>query len=314
MVTDPVAPLAIAKCPRRAFLLEESKMPTIQTTKPFLTYPGQLELLKSRGLVSCDETGELLQLRDIGYYRLSAYSLTLRENDIFQAGTTFDDIMELYRFDERLRHLVMKFSPIVEHSVRSYISYSHAKTHGSLGYLNNQHFVNELYHAAFISRLLGKLEKSSEPAMKHHKDDLNGVYPFWVAIEGMSFDMLSQLYSNMLTPDKKVIAGEYYGNKNLYRHIGNWLHCCVNTRNTAAHGARFYNRIFNVSVLYKQEHSGKFKSNTPFAHFYALYNLLPSVSEKTEFVDSLKALLNEYPLANPRELGFPINWMDILAA
>ena len=287
-------------------------MPTTAKTKPFLTYAQQLELLETRGLYVHDKEEALLRLKEINYYRLSAYSLTLRKNDIFSAGTTFGDIVGLYSFDDQLRRIILHFVFDVEHFMRSCLSYHHAKIHGPLGYLNNQHFHNETHHAAFLNRLHHKLEISSEPAIAHHRTVLKKVFPFWVAVEAMSFDMVSMFYKNMKTSDKKSLSSEYYGDKRLYDHVGNWLHCCVNIRNIAAHGARFYNRILPNKVLYKHGDAGKFGNSTPFASFYALLNLLPSVEQKTDFTNSLKVLFSDFPDANINELGFPKSWYDIL--
>jgi len=287
-------------------------MPTTAYTKPFLTYSQQLDLLETRGLTINDRTDALVHLKEINYYRLSAYSLTLRKHDVFNAGTSFDDIVYLYLFDDQLRDIILHFVFDVEHSIRAFLSHHHAKTYGSLGYLNNQNFRNELHHASFLNRLHHKLEVSYEPAIAHHRTALKGVYPFWVAVEAMSFDMVSMFYKNMRTSDQKSLSDEYYGNKNLYNHIGNWLHCCVDIRNIAAHGARFYNRILPNKVLYKHGDVGKFRNDTPFASFYALLNLLPSIDQKTAFVDSLAQLLSTFPKAEINELGFPKNWAGIL--
>ena len=287
-------------------------MPTTATTKPFLTYQQQLDLLKTRGLIVHDEPQALLTLKDINYYRLSAYSLTLRKHDIFYTGVTFDDIVNLYNFDDRLRRIVLRFSFAVEHSISAYLAYKHANNHGPLGYLNNQYFRDEKHHAAFINRLFQKLERSAEPAIVHHRNDLGGVYPFWVAIEAMSFDMISLFFKNMKTSDKKDISGNYYGDRGLYYHVENWLHCCVNIRNIAAHGARFYNRILPAKVRYKIGDGGKFRSDSPFANFYAMFMLLPTAEQKTAFVNFLSHLFNEYPKANIDKLGFPNDWENIL--
>jgi abortive infection bacteriophage resistance protein len=287
-------------------------MPTTVTTKPFLTHQQQLDLLKSRGLTVHDDTEALLTLKRVNYYRLSAYSLTLRRRDIFHAGTSFDDILYLYDFDDRLRRIILRFALTVEKSISAYISYYHAEKHGPLGYLNNQHFHDETYHAAFINRLFNQLSKSSEPAIKHHRDDLNNVYPFWVAIEAISFDMVSMFYKNMIISDKKCFSNRYFGDGRLYKNIENWLHCCVNTRNIAAHGARFYNRIYPTKVRYKTGDAGKFNNDTPFAYFYAIFNLLPAEEQKNLFKSYLNHLFSAYPNVDLNELGFPIDWDDIL--
>lgn len=61
-------------------------MPTEGETKPFKTYEEQVALLKSRGLIISDEAEAKDILKRLNYYRLSAYSLTLRKNDEFFPG------------------------------------------------------------------------------------------------------------------------------------------------------------------------------------------------------------------------------------
>ena len=41
-------------------------------SRPWTSFPGQLALLKSRGMVVSDETAALDYLQRVGYYRLSA--------------------------------------------------------------------------------------------------------------------------------------------------------------------------------------------------------------------------------------------------
>ena len=111
-------------------------MPTTAQTKPFKTYREQIELLRARGLIIYDDAYAEEVLKRLNYYRLSAYSLTLRKNDRFYPGVTLDDVAELYAFDHALRRLLFQYSSIVEVSARAYISYYHAQKYGPLGYLN----------------------------------------------------------------------------------------------------------------------------------------------------------------------------------
>ena len=99
-------------------------------TKPFLTINEQLDLLESRGLEIKDKAYALAILKRTNYYRLSAYSLTLRKKDAFYPGVSFENIYELYRFDERFREIILKHGFVVEVSFRSYIVYVHSKNHG----------------------------------------------------------------------------------------------------------------------------------------------------------------------------------------
>ena len=76
-------------------------------TKPFLPLDKQIELLEGRGLTIANKEYAIKVLANVNYYRFSAYSLTLRTNDQFAVGTTFEDICRLYNFDLRLRNFVL---------------------------------------------------------------------------------------------------------------------------------------------------------------------------------------------------------------
>ena len=71
-------------------------------TKSFCTYEQQLQILKRRGLSIADDTLALQWLREKNYYRLSAYSLTLRRKnpstgeDEFLQSSTFISLMNSF--------------------------------------------------------------------------------------------------------------------------------------------------------------------------------------------------------------------------
>jgi abortive infection bacteriophage resistance protein len=81
-------------------------------SKPALSVAAQIGLLKKRGLQITDENEAAHYLSFIGYYRLSGYSRPLSitsptGDHSFKPNTSFDDILNLYRFDRELRLLVM---------------------------------------------------------------------------------------------------------------------------------------------------------------------------------------------------------------
>ena len=125
-------------------------MPTEGKTKPFKTYEEQIVLLKSRGLIISNEEEAKEILKRMNYYRLSAYSLTLRKDDVFYPNVSIDDIVALYDFDADLRKIVFCYSSKAETAARAYIAYYHAKKYGPIGYLNNQHFDDERSHSKVL--------------------------------------------------------------------------------------------------------------------------------------------------------------------
>ena len=68
-------------------------------SKEFKTIAEQIKILKERGPDIPDEkTASDFLLRN-NYYRISGYSLTLRSHDVFDRGTTFKNIVDIYDFD-----------------------------------------------------------------------------------------------------------------------------------------------------------------------------------------------------------------------
>ena len=99
-------------------------------SKPWLSLSDQLDQLKRRGMLIEDESKARTYLERIGYYRLSGYWFAFRERsetccawpphttggkpkkqdkgmrlplDEFKAGATFQNAVQLYVFDKKLR-------------------------------------------------------------------------------------------------------------------------------------------------------------------------------------------------------------------
>ena len=78
-------------------------------SKPPLSVPDQIKLLKTRGLQISDENRANRYLQSISYYHLSGYMypfLTDKKQHQYKPGSRFDDIINLYRFDRELRILI----------------------------------------------------------------------------------------------------------------------------------------------------------------------------------------------------------------
>ncbi|GHU73094.1 hypothetical protein FACS189450_12190 [Spirochaetia bacterium] len=81
--------------------------------KPFLTYEQQIRKLRDeKGLAIPDEAHAIDILTQIGYFSLiNGYKTPFKESATgrYKAGTTFEDIENLYYFDEALRELFFKY-------------------------------------------------------------------------------------------------------------------------------------------------------------------------------------------------------------
>ena len=108
-------------------------------TKPYRTFKQQLELLKSRGLEITNDAVALEYLRRLGYYRLSGYLYPCRKliplkthqpkpirpqrEDNFMPGSRFQNAVELYVFDKKLRLLILDAIERIEVAFRVDIAY-----------------------------------------------------------------------------------------------------------------------------------------------------------------------------------------------
>lgn len=285
-------------------------------TKSFCTYEQQLQILKRRGLSIADDTLALQWLREKNYYRLSAYSLTLRRKnpstgeDEFLKDSSFSTIIDLYQFDEQFRAAISHAAAIAETNLKAYIAYYHARQYGPVGYLDGNHFEDPWRHAKLLNGLSKSLGlRKDEPFVLHHHKDLNDVYPVWVIVEVLTFDQVSMMYRNLLPEDRAAIAREFYGISSR-EYIENWTHCAVVARNIAAHGSRFYHRQ-RVNPPARMPKPINSYGTKPFGYVYALWHLLP-IPDRSAFVNAAHDCFIAHPSAQLSELGFPDNWLDIL--
>lgn len=102
--------------------------------KPYKTIPEQIALLQSRGMSIADVTQATSDLERIGYYRLSAYWHPMRARqagppgadgkststllDTYKPGAVFQDVIDMYVFDKKLRLLVMDAADRIEVALR----------------------------------------------------------------------------------------------------------------------------------------------------------------------------------------------------
>src|SRR5574343_1299603 len=203
--------------------------------KPYLTFQQQLELLKSRGLGVTDDAAALSYLGRIGYYRLSAYwysfrksallqdpatkKITVQRLDDFHPGYTFQQALELYVFDKRLRLLVLDAIERIEVAIRVDIAYQlgqhdqFAHTNGALLHGNFSKKVNPVTgltrHQEWLNKYNQVLARSKEDFVRHYKQKYGLPLPIWVSVEIWEFGMLSTFFQGMTVADKTVIAAKY---------------------------------------------------------------------------------------------------------
>lgn len=102
--------------------------------KPYLPYGQQIQkLINDKGLIINDTKYAERMLTDIGYFSLIGGYKNLFINLMtrkYEGGTTFEDIIALYHFDEDLRQLTFSYLVKVEQKIRQLISDSFCSSFG----------------------------------------------------------------------------------------------------------------------------------------------------------------------------------------
>jgi len=283
----------------------------ITKLKPPLTFKEQLLKLQERGLEIDDEGIALEKLRMCNYYRLSAYTLHLKENDIFMPGTTFKQIARLYDFDTHLRNLLLPMLERIEIAFRTHVAYLLATNYGNpQSYRNPSIFTDQNKHNDFLKKIDAEINKASDAFIRHHKQHYDGQYPIWVVVEIMSFGTLSKLYENLKPYDQKQISSIYSIGSS---YTIKWLHTLSYIRNLCAHYSRLYNRTLTKSPQLFRSERKQIDNTKIFAGILIMKRLNIDNQAWDTFITSLIGLIESYEdVVDLQLIGFPLNWLDLL--
>lgn len=286
--------------------------------KEFKTIDEQLNILKSRGLTIDDEEKASDFLLHNNYYRVSGYSLTLRNHDVFSKTASFQNIIDIYSFDHELRHILLKYLEIIEVQLKSVYAYEFTKVNGSTGYLDVNNFTN----ADVYQKLVDKAEEQKnkrlphEAYLKHFIEDLKQPLPLWAYVDLLTIADISFLYSISQSNIQSTVAARL----NIpHKIMGKFMHSMTILRNLCAHGSRLYNRLFEQKPkLSKNERSllrilknGKIDD----AHLYGFILVMKRLLTDKDFSNmksEIVALTKKYPFVNMKYYGFRSDWPTVL--
>lgn len=288
------------------------------TDKNFKTIDEQIEILRSRGLTIEDEKDAKVFLLQNNYYRISGYSLTLRKNDVFVNSATFQNIKDIYHFDQEFRHIILRHIETIEVQIKSIYCYEFTKLHGPLGYLNPSYFSNQTKHKEIINKAnqLKKQRLPHEAYLKHYINDLHQQIPLWAFVDLLTISDISFLYAISEQSLKETIAHHFMLTMNRGPKIlGQYLHSMTIIRNLCAHGSRIYNRLFEQKPsLNKKEQKlliHREDGTIDNAHFFGFFLIMKRLLPNNDFIEmknSIMKLSQKYPFVRLDYYGFPKNW------
>jgi len=285
-----------------------------------LSISEQITRLKERGLKFKNEAKAAHYLSNISYYRLRAYTYPFQNNDDtnhpFIKEVFFEDIIDLYCFDRRLRAIIFNAIEKIEVALRTKIIYHYAiDTNDAQWYENATLFKDQATFIKVVSRLYEEIERSSEVFIAHYKQKYSKPEhpPAWMSLEVVSIGLLSQLFSSLKNDQTKKKISKDFGLPQPFI-LESWVHSFTALRNLCAHHSRIWNRRLVVkprlpyNTIYSFVDAKPLFANKIYARLCCIQYILKIISPGNSFSDNLKALLQASPLVDLKEMGFPEEW------
>jgi len=213
------------------------------------TIPQHLQSLRDRGLVIGDDVVAARFLTNVSYYRFSSYAKyfesTLTADRSFLAGTTFDDVCEMYKFDELLRRIVWKAICSFETAFKTRFGNQLALTLGDLSYKDPANFAKIDLFIKSDDLVDETLKSSKEPFVeKFFEEHAGDMPPVWLAFEVLSLGVVSKLLSNLKDPKfASTVAQEWGLNSATFQ---NAVYQISLMRNATAHHGKLWGRHFSA--------------------------------------------------------------------
>ena len=189
----------------------------MEYTKSPISVDEQIEKLERRGLNFSDKNSAAEYLENISYYRLRAFTYPFQNNTDAEADHAFtrndidfEDIIDLYIFDRRLRNLIFNELEKIEIAVRTKLSLVYSVTaNDSWWFKSKEIYKDQESYAKLMESIKADVKRSNEDFIKHYKKKYSSpeMPPSWMTLEVVSFGTLSHLYEMLKnTKEKRQIA------------------------------------------------------------------------------------------------------------
>ncbi len=275
-------------------------------------------LKEERGLLFEDETKAAKYLTNIGYQRLGPYihpfyKMPKSEKKI-KHGTSFGDVMRLYRFDKKLRMLLFNEIEKIEVAIRSVLTGKGCVELGDDFWLTNQrHFVDAGNFEQMRRAIEKELETNGEDFIVRFRNYYTNPYPpVWMVMEILSFGKLNYIYSNLASNRLKKAVANYFGMRP--KIFTSWLTMLVNIRNRCCHHERIWNKEFVVTPVNPRSlrHNWIDEARADKSRIYyricIVKYFLNTISPQNNMRDKLVDLFGRFPQIDLAAMGFPPDW------
>lgn len=322
-------------------------MPFRPYTKPPLSPVALVTKLQQQGLIVADPAGLEARLQRISYFRLRGYLYPYFDFSgtpppapkRFKVGSTIEQALQMYDFDEGLRALIFGLLPPLEVALRTVLDNTVSHTAGHcFWYLQPEWFAKGKHPIHVINTLNGSFNRSAEKYAHHYRDSyfnehssaLKNMPPFWLISELSTMGQLKEIFENLKEdapsfppahlPKSTVLdkmARHSFGAKS-FRDLAKWVHLLRDVRNVCAHHGRLWNSNFMAPPSVQNFVSKPFPpgpGGTPKTHsVYAALVVIRVMCKTAVITDNIQPALTQFLAQFPEAashktaMGMPADW------
>ncbi len=281
------------------------------------TSPADLvQLLQQRGMdVGQTEKAEMY-LRQIGYYRLSAYWYPLlttpKTAHVFKQGVHLEQALMMYRFDEQLRLFIFNYIEKIEVAVRAAITNIISRETGDIYWMTNPQWYSVAAYNRSKDILKKEYDKSTEDFIFHFKQTYSEPYPpAWILAEILPLGTLTAIFRDFkIERIKKKVAKEFGLSLPVFC---SWMTIVTVTRNLCCHHSRVWNKVLTLKALTEKRMARPWVSSAVqqgriFYTLCIIKYLVDVVAPDNDMATQLRWLLLRFPQIDLQAMGFPPNW------
>lgn len=289
--------------------------------------------MQAKGLTVGDEQNAQEFLENVNYYRFKVYLWPFLDatQSFYVANSTFEQGVELYRFDEELRNFIFTMICRIEIKLRSKLDQVVAfHSNSPFWYLDDALFIpNKIYSMDGVrASIASYFQQSKDDFSRHFKDNyyndanihFKQLPPFWVVTELATFGQIRTVYSSLeksefqgaQNTNKLNMLAHDFGARN-YRELNNWITAIRDVRNRCAHHSRVWNANHRQAsgVLNKLDPQYSPTNSNKIYLFCVLLKLIDGqLGMGFDVKGTLQELFLKYPAAKLKchSAGFPNDW------
>lgn len=278
--------------------------------KDFLSIDNLIKNIKNKGLLIKDENKLKEVFKHNNYYFITGYKEPFKDSkNIYKKNVYFEDILELYHFDKKLKLIFAEILFEIEQNVKTTFLNNFCARYGykDIDLIDpNNYDVTNHYLTDVIKKLNDQIHwyGKTNQAVSYYKKQYGSV-PIWVLVKVLSFGMIRDLIMNQKSNDKDHICKSLVSDKTLkVTEIQNLLELLITYRNICCHDDKLFGFIHskvNIKTTSYHSHFNLLKNSNTYIQgkkdlFAALIAIKYFVNKEVynDFIDNISNLVEEY--------------------